>query len=387
MNSIHDLLELFSEISIPEIDANTQFWLIRTNGGRFYKEFVNNGYVALGWNRLTKETVFSKSSMDSLKDEIKKLYGESRPGNPINKCNRFINEIQKGDYALIPNVGSTEFAICRLGRYYEVDEFDVDFEKEELLKLSDEAIRCPYLKRREIKVLLTVSSRRLGLKLLKATSSYHGISSLNEYAEEILNCIYNCYIYKDSLNYTINIAKKEKIKMREFSQLMYSVTELMCEVVNDEDSISVTSNVNSPGKIVITLKNIYGIIKKKALPLLLVYLMLFGGSGFGFEFKGAASSAIDIIKELKTMDIQIEQAEEDLEGKRLENYQKLVDLIIACREGEIDIDSIESNMIIIEKLDDSLDFQSNQEFAHETNDLNIDEIDSNEFVDSTTSKE
>lgn len=387
MNCIQDVLKLFNEVSIPEIDADTKFWLIRTNGGKFYKEFIINEYVALGWNRLTRETVFSKSLMSSLKDEIKTLYGEGRPGNAINKCNRFINDIQEGDYALIPNEGSSEFAICRLGNYYEIERYDSDYEKEELLKLRKEEINCPYRKRRKIKVLLTVSSKRLGLKLLKATSSYHGISSLNEYAEEILNCIYNCYIYKNNLNYAINIAKEEKIKMREFSQLMHSITELMCEIVYDEDSISITSNINSPGKIVITLKNISGIIKKKAVLLLVVYFMIFGGSGFGFEFEGAASKVLDIVKEYKTLEISVEQEKEELEGKRLDNYLKLLELMDACKKDEINIDNIEMNIKIIEQLDDSLDFQSNQEFAHETKEVNSNEYSEDKSINNTINEE
>ena len=73
------------------------------------------------------------------------------------------------------------------------------------------------------------------------------------------------------------------------------------------------------------------------------------------------------------MGIEIEQAEVELEGERLDNCQKLVDLINACKEGEIDIDNLETNMGLIKQLDESLDFQSNLEFAHETNDLNNDE--------------
>lgn len=76
---------------------------------------------------------------------------------------------------------------------------------------------------------------------------------------------------------------------------MYGITELMCEAVNDEDSISVTSNINSPGKIVITLKNVYDIIKSNAKILLVIYFLVFGGAGFGLEFEGAASRVLDLV--------------------------------------------------------------------------------------------
>ena len=127
-------MQILSYISIPIIDADTQFWLIRTNGGKFYNEFINNEFVALGWNRITKATTFSRSTIDSLKEEIKRLYNENRPGNAINKCNRFINEVHEGDYALIPNEGGTEFAICKLGNYYEVETYDYEYEMDKLFE-------------------------------------------------------------------------------------------------------------------------------------------------------------------------------------------------------------------------------------------------------------
>ena len=182
------------------------------------------------------------------------------------------------------------------------------------------------------------------------------------YAEDILNCVYNCYEYRDDLIYTINIAKSERIKARELSRLLYVTTELFCKLI-DEDLLSVTLNVNSPGKFVVRLEKGYQKLKKGSIPLIMLYLLVFGGSAFGYEFPGALDLIIDTIKEIRMMDIEVEAARVELESKKLENYNKTIELIENAKESEIDYDDIKDKVAIISTLGEVLQFQSNEEFA------------------------
>lgn len=364
--NIHLFAEQIENISTPKIPDETHFWLVRTKGGCFYQEFVNEDFVALGWNRIDQKTSFSKETLDVLKDEMKEIYDEKRPGNPINKCKRFIEEVSAGDYILIPNEGSSMFAICKAGEYYE-ENYSSDFELEQIAKLDsgEPDIKCPYKKRRRVQVLLQISAKRLGLKLIKATSSYHGISSLDEYAEDILNCVYNCYEYKGDIVYTINIAKQSQIKAREFSRLMYSITEMFCEIVTDEDAVSVKMSLSSPGRVIVKLQSGFRIIKKSAPVFLILYFLAFGGSGFGFEFNGAVDDIIEAVKAVRMMNIEVEKAEADLEGQRLDNYKKMVDLMVACNDSDLDIEKIQTQMVILNELSGTLRFENNEQFAIE----------------------
>lgn len=103
--------EYLRNIKIPDVSDNTNFWLIRTMKGYFYDEFINQNYVALGWNFVTQNTSFDKMNIEILKDQIKERYEDKRPGVAINKCIRFIEEVKSGDYVLIPNSGSSEVTI------------------------------------------------------------------------------------------------------------------------------------------------------------------------------------------------------------------------------------------------------------------------------------
>lgn len=143
---------------------------------------------------------------------------------------------------------------------------------------------------------------------------------------------------------------------------MYGVTELFCNVI-EEEAITVTVNLNSPGKITVILQDGYRKLKKGAIPLLALYLFVFGGSGFGFEFPGLGEGIINFIEEYKTLNVEIELKEEELKGKKLENYKAAIELIEMSKDTEINMDKILSDLKIINELDDSLQFESNKEFA------------------------
>ena len=334
--------------------------------GYFYEEFIDEGYVALGWNYITQNTSFDDKNIKILKDDIKERYGDKRPGVAVNKCMRFIEDVKPGDYVLIPNAGGSEVTIGILGEYYEND---YDYQKEliAIKKIENKEaeigrVKCPYCKRHKMKKIMTISSQRLGYKILKGMSSYHGLSDMNDYAIDILNCVYNCYTYQGNMMYSLNIAKKEPIKARELSKLMYGITELFCDLT-EEDLVTVTVNLNSPGKVTVVLKEGYKKLKKGAVPLVAIYLVVFGGSGFGFEFPGLAGGVINTIEEYRTMDTEIELKKEEFKGKQLENYKTAMEVIKMSEETGIDMDKVLDDLKLVDGLNKSLKFESNKEFA------------------------
>ena len=364
--SIIELGDYLNTFKIPNIPDDTNFWLIRSKGGYFYNEFISQKFVALGWNYITKDTSFDKKNIEILKEQIKERYGDQRPGVAVNKCIRFIEEVAPGDYILIPNAGGSEIAVGIAGEYYEEP---LDYMKEILaIKKIDNkeseigAVKCPYRKRRKIEVVMKIAASRLGYKILKGISSYHGISDMNDYAVDILNCVYDCYTFRGNIMYSFNIAKQDPIKARELSRLMYGVTELFCDLI-EEDLVSVTINLNSPGKITVALENGYKKIKKKAVPLIGIYLLVFGGSGFGFEFPGLAGGIINLIEDYKTIDANVELKEEELKGKKLDNYKKAMEILEMSEDADIDMDKVMEDLKLIDGLSESLHFESNKEFA------------------------
>lgn len=358
-----------ANFAIPKIPDETNFWMIRTKSGYFYDEFLANSFIALGWNIIDSKTSFDSNNEQTLKENITDYYGDKRPGSALNKCKRFINELRVGDIVLVPNDGTSEIAICRVGKYYE-ENFDVDQEIEinKVIELKSEpidSVKCPYKKRRHIEVLLKITANRMGLNLIKAVSNYHGLSNLTEYGTDVLNCLYNAYEYKGNITYVVNISTTEPIKARDYSGFIYALTDLFCKIVNDEDSVSIKSNVSSPGRVVVILQNGFKILKKSAIPLLVVYFLAFGGSGLGFEFEGAVKTIIECVKEVQMLPIEKEEKEEEAKAKKLENYEKLIELSKACGDKDLDIDTISEQLERLEKLDKNLQFESSNKFAQD----------------------
>ncbi len=353
------------EYTIRNISDNKRFWMVRTKKGFFFDEFIDNNYVALGWNTITQETDFGKSQEEVLKESIKNWYGDSRPAGAINKCKSFIYDIHVGDYILIPNSGSEKIAIARAGEYYEdekkgvKDELDVipkiDNDEKEIIK-----VKCPYRKRRHIEVLKIISPALMSYNLRQAISNYHGLSNLDKYGEYILNCLYDCYIYKDNLNIAINVKQKNPLRPRQISKLLYSFTEFVCSI-SDVDNISTTINLNSPGSVRMKLKNAVLNITKAKWPLIFIFIAITGGKVKDAELPGI----IGTIREAKMLNItvekekiELEKEKEEVKTQQIENMAKVLELYKAAEEEGVDIEYILQQLETLNSLNEDLQFQS-----------------------------
>ena len=71
-----DLLEIkqiFDEI--VNVRSNTQYWLIRTMGGDFFKEYITRGYVAIGYNEISlSELKYAVSYGDNASEMLKNIF-------------------------------------------------------------------------------------------------------------------------------------------------------------------------------------------------------------------------------------------------------------------------------------------------------------------------
>lgn len=375
-NFIDDALKY----TIRNIDENKKFWMIRTKKGFFFQEFIADQFVALGWNSITQETDFGKSQEEDLKEYIKNRYGDSKPLGAINKCKSFIFDINAGDYILIPSRRSERIAIAKAGEYYEdeskkvIDELTVipkiDSEEKEILD-----VKCPYKKRRHIEVLKIISPALMNYNLRQAVSNYHGLSNLDKYGEGILNCLYDCYIYKNNLNIAINVKQTNPLNSRQISKLLYSFTEFVYAISNVDD-ISTTINLNSPGSIRMKLKNAVDVLKGAKIPLIFIFLTITGGKGLGFELPGIVGT----VRDIKTLEIAIEKEKADLEKEkeevktqRIENMSKVLELYKTAEEEGVDIQYILQQLETLNSLKVDLQFES-----EDIGDIDINEMQENE---------
>lgn len=271
-------------LSIEDISEDTNFWLVRTNGGRFYTEYKEDSFIALGWNYVDSENVYEndEDELKQLKEELERIYEKKKGGTIFNKCVRFIDEMSEGDIVMVPNAENEEVFFARVGDYYE-EEIDYIREIEVLKRLNDKEdygiqLKCPYKKRRNIEVIKVIKGCRLNPNLFRALASSHGISNINKYSDFVLSSIHNLYIRNNKLNLVVNIEQTEGIDGKEFSSLVYNLCDILT-LGEEEVKVTTQANINSPGDIVTIVEvanNIYDYLRDNWIMLFLAYGALAG---------------------------------------------------------------------------------------------------------------
>lgn len=350
---IKTLLNNNPELKIPQITSDTHFWMIRTKKGYFYNEFLSKSFVALAWNLITQETSLTPSNMEAITDTILVNYKEiKRAGLLINKCKNFIYEIKPNDILVIPSAGSKYITFAYAGEYYEEENKTYELEREIINKIENREVlindvSCPYRKRRKIDVITTVHNECINYHLYKAISSYHGICNLDDYATIILDHLFNCYAFNNDVRMVFHVTKKEPITSTEFSGLLYSASTLLSLTDVPEENISTQASIHSLGDIVFTLKEGFQILSDHSFGLCLLFLILIGGKGCGFELPGLAKTILnykDIDNKMRRSDAETSIAESEANLKKLECAEKFLQFEQELREKNIDSNEFYSHL-------------------------------------------
>ena len=59
---------LYSLLKIPAVPEDIHYWIIRTNGGDYYDDFVLHEYISISWDYVSLNILYNKED-----DEIKRL--------------------------------------------------------------------------------------------------------------------------------------------------------------------------------------------------------------------------------------------------------------------------------------------------------------------------
>lgn len=335
------LLNLLDKFEVPIIPPNTHFWMIRTKKGYFYNEFLSKRFVALAWNNITHETDFSESNRDSLKDDVLMIFKEiHRPSTVINKCYSFINEIQTNDILVIPSVKSSYITFALAGEYYEDNSKTLELEQNVIYRIDNHDVdindvSCPYKKRRRITLLRTVKNEELNYSLCRAISNYHGLSNLDSYSKQILNALYNYYMFGNDMSFVLNVQKQTPIGPRSINNVLYGTTELLSSIA-PEECISTQVSLNSPGDIVFSLVNVKDLLVNNWQFIFGMLVFLGGGSALTFKVPGA----IDIIKSILFVKVDYRIKHAEAEKAELEVWEKKAELLQKIKDSGIDPESL-----------------------------------------------
>lgn len=261
-----NILEL---LNIPTISPQRHYWIIRTNGGDYYEDFILHQYISIAWDYVTLTTLNNEteeaikrliSVYEKNNDEDIDLDDEETDGTSkgkitaiYNKIHRFVFEISKGDIVLIPSANSDRITIAEVvGDVFETTNYVEMYLKE---NPETELNPCPYAKRRKVNTLKTISKEEMDIYLAKGFSSQHALSNMDDYAQYIDRTIYGIYAKGDQIHSTIHAGHHNGLTLKDLvdltSYLNESATSIaeQCGIPYDPSTINVKLNIHSPGLI------------------------------------------------------------------------------------------------------------------------------------------
>ncbi|MEN7549071.1 hypothetical protein AAG747_14205 [Rapidithrix thailandica] len=238
--------ELVSKVS--EISRETEYWFVRTDSGKYFDTFTNNGFIGIGWNQITLDELLN-SQKDVVKEKIARIeeldpQDQNSKGNITaiyNKLLNFIN-LRKGDIVIIPSHSSNYFAFGEVSDSLTYIEND---------NLAD----CEFRKRKKIRWITKKAIGDLDPTFHKIKISRHTISSVKDYSRYIDNVISNLYIKEDNTHFVLDIKTQREINVKSLLKLVEGIQDLVESIdvhfqLNEEiDYNAIRLNLQSPGKI------------------------------------------------------------------------------------------------------------------------------------------
>ena len=318
----------FSEV-IPTIQ-DRNYWFVRTDSGHYFEDFYENGYIAIGWDYLTLDTMsLPEKDVDHLKRRIAlteglpiddvdddslsedeqselstKLTNNRRNVTKIfNKVNLFVNDIKQGDIVVIPSSNSSYIAIGIIsGDIYEDTGYIDEFVQ---IHFTAEYMPCPYIKRFPVTWYKKINKNGMDVYLQSTIKAQQAIFSLNDHADYIDRNIMDIYFKNDILHSIIRTNQDGDITLSELKFLIDFIYDGISQSNADVDCISsddvrIKLNIHSPGIIeilgigipsiigLITLFSVWSVHRNGG------KVTISGKEGRGFSFETKGSKAVEI---------------------------------------------------------------------------------------------
>lgn len=255
-----DVKEIINSLTVFSNKRN--YWFVRTQGGDFYATFLENSYIAIGYDSINLSLIKNAANDKNAKKQLAKIIkeqfpDESRPGYIGNQLIDFSYNLKKGDIVIIPSESSSRLSIG------EVVETPI-YELENSLGESD----CPYLKRKKIKWLKSnLTFRQIDSKLISIKYSQRTITKIQEEFHSFIDRIISpIYIKNDNAHLAINVERKENFPAYDvfttWAELLNLTEEFgLEEGINiNKKEIDLKINVQSPGTIEFITYSVIGIV-------------------------------------------------------------------------------------------------------------------------------
>jgi len=220
MTIINTILEKM-EKSVVEVPVNRKYWLVRTESGFYYDDFIKQGKISVGWNEFSNKSFFlDKKASDIQKDLISKAYPKvKQPSRIYNQIRKFIFELKIGDVVMIPDENSKtiSFGVIKSDYY-----------------CKENASKYEFIKSRDVEWIKTIARKNLDPYLYKMMHAHQTINSANayKYAHYIDRSMYSLFNKGENCYLNIKIGRKGNLPAYDLSRYLESVLKAI-ELTND----------------------------------------------------------------------------------------------------------------------------------------------------------
>ena len=239
------LTSIANKFDIPIVRKDQRVWFFRTRGGKYYYDFTTNGFIALGWDKISPVVIAGNSkTKEGKKKYIKGLYPEEkRPGLILSQMDVFYNHMHNGDLVLIPDEGTKTVSVGLIGDFVE-----------KLVRKSEneDHAQCSYLHRRSViwKKELDVCQ---DIYLFKALRAQQTISDITEDATMVFRNLFPVYIAEDLIHLTFQKPTEDSFNLSSNVELLaniMAITDATASLYGKEsfrDRLAMRTAVGSPG--------------------------------------------------------------------------------------------------------------------------------------------
>lgn len=317
-----DIEQLLSKVDeIETISDTREYWLIRTQSGKFYEKFLEHDFIAIDHEKLTLKSLYDlrkkfpqeKDLKDELKTHLESIYNDDEFNSSLaaSQIIKFVYHIKKNDIIVIPSSGSAKLSFGIV----------TDTKLPEVSETEKTITECDYSKRKKVKWIKTIPKERLDPYLYKMLVSHQAITNANSYSQEIERSLSNFFIKNGEGNLVLSVHKTEDIGAFPLFETGYLLLNQLRDFAKenrieiDLESIDLKTYLNSPGKI--HLKS----PKSSTVFLLAVLIIGLGGGGLKIEKWGLDLSTNGIIQ--KVIDYQNNNHDRNTKDAILRNFKEL----------------------------------------------------------------
>lgn len=234
---------ILRELGVDIFSENRRYWFIRTQGGLYYDNFVNECYVGIEWDEVSDLNLIKNCDEEKLRLQVANYYPKvEKPGYPVKQILRFANEIKKGDIVLIPNEKSQWLHI---GQFLE-DEmyiFEEDYDFEDVLEAHYEGHEKKQILKKRRKVQWITSFKRSDWDpyLHRIIFAYGPVSCADDYSMYIDRMLSQFYIKGNEAYFTYKVNKKKNIPYNKMLKFLNNNDEIMQYINKYSPNLQVNS--------------------------------------------------------------------------------------------------------------------------------------------------